>query len=569
MRRFVSVLTAALLLCLCVFSVSAAITVPEVSSHGTVNRDGRCQVTMLATVSVDEVRTDLEFPVPADAIAVRVNGSAVITKQSGDVRLIDLDKELGKMVGDFTLSINYELQDVIYTTEQKTLELRLPLLSGFSYPIETMEFSVTLPGVIENKPSFESGYHQQNIERDISYTVDGATIRGSFTQALKDHETVTMKLLVTNDMFPQSLADTRDYTFGLIGMAICGGLALLYWLLTMRNWPFRFRHTTTPPEGYTAGEMGYILGSRGVDLHLAVLSWAQMGYVVLHTDRKGNVTIHKRMEMGNERKDTEQKLFRKLFAKNLWVDTRSAFYARLAAKTAETPKAMGELLRKRTGNPKVFRIVASGIGLFGGICLAIAMSGGAFLQVLLILLLGALGVLFGWNVQMCGMSVLQPDGYKLRLYGCLSGLWLLLGLLCGAFSVAFSMVLSLWVAGVFLFISGLRTDLGKENIGLVMGLRKYLRKLPGDTAKELQKVDGDYFFALAPYAMALGVGMTFAKRFGDLRMEGGAYLHTENDTTMTAREWVRRLQRLYDAMDARARRMPMERLIAIVRSFRR
>lgn len=568
MRRFVCVLAVVLLLCLNVVSVSA-VTVPEVSSHGTVNRDGRCQVTMLATVSVDEIRTDLEFPVPGDAISVRVNGKAVVTKRTGDVRLIDLDRELGRMVGDFTLSINYELQDVIYTTEEKTLEMRIPLLSGFSYPIETMEFSVTLPGVIENKPSFDSGYHQQNIERDISYTVDGATIRGSFTQALKDHETVTLKLPVTSDMFPQSLADTRDYTFGLIGMAICGGLALVYWLVFLRNWPFRRQHTTTPPDGYTAGEMGSLLGNRGVDLHLAVLSWAQMGYVMLFTDRKGTVTIQKRMEMGNERKEAEQKLFKKLFSKGISVNTKSAFYARLAMHTESALPAKGELLRKRTGNPKVFRGLASGIGAFGGICLAIAMSGGAFLQIVLILLLGALGALFGWNVQSCGSSVLQPDLHKLRLYGILTALWLLLGLICDAGSVALTMALCLWVAGVFLFVSGLRTDLGKQNMALAIGLRKHLRKLPPETAKQLQKQDSDHFFSMAPYAMALGVGMAFAKRFGDLRVESGSYLQTENDTAMTAREWMRRLKRLYDAMGARARRLPMERLMATIQSFRR
>ena len=566
MRRIVGLFALVLLLCVSVVSVSA-VTVPEVSSHGTVDRDGRCQVTVLATVSVDEVRTDLEFPVPGDAISVRVNGKAVVTKRSGDVRLIDLDRELGRMVGDFTLSINYELQDVIHTTQEKTLEMRIPLLSGFSYAIETMEFSVTLPGVIENKPSFDSGYHQQNIERDISYTVDGATIRGSFTQALKDHETVTMKLPVTGDMFPQSLADTRDYTFGLIGMAVCGGLALVYWLVFLRHWPFRKQHTTVSPDGYTAGEMGSLVGNRGVDLHLTVLSWAQMGYVNLYTDRKGTVTVQKRMEMGNERKESEQKLFRKLFAKNTVINTKSAFYARLAAQTESALPQKGELLRKRSGNPKVFRALAAGMGAFGGVCLAIAMSGGAFLQILLILVLGALGAWFGWNVQSCGSSILQPDLHKLRLYGVLTGLWLVLGLICGAFSVAFTMVLCLWTAGVFLFISGLRTDLGKQNVALAMGLRRHLRKLPADTAKQLE--DGDYFFAMAPYAMALGVGMAFTKRLGDLHLEGGTYLQTDNDNTMTAREWMRRLRRLYDDMGARARRLPVERLLAAIQSLRK
>jgi hypothetical protein len=142
------------------------------------------------------------------ATGVRVNSGAVVTKKQGDVRIIDLDREIGRMTGQFTVSISYTLQDVIYEDENGALEMRVPLLSGFSYEIETMDFSVTLPDAFETLPTFDSGYHQQNIERDLSYVVEGTTIRGSFTQSLKDHETVTLKLAVTDKMFPQTLADT-------------------------------------------------------------------------------------------------------------------------------------------------------------------------------------------------------------------------------------------------------------------------------------------------------------------------------------------------------------------------
>lgn len=568
MRRFVSIFAAAMVLCLCAFSVSAAITAPEVSSQGVVSRDGKCQVTMLATISVDEVRNDLEFPVPVGAAGVRVNGSSVVTKKSGDVRIIDLDREIGRMTGEFTVSISYTLQDVIYRNEAGALEMRVPLLSGFSYEIEAMDFSVSLPDVFDTLPTFESGYHQQNIERDIAYTVDGTTIRGSFTQALKDHETVTMKLAVTDKMFPQTLADTQDYGFAIWGMGICGALAFLYWLVAMRFWPLRRRYCTTPSEGVTAGEIPGILGSRGVDLHLTVLSWAQMGYVVLYMDKKGTVTIHKRMNMGNERKDMEQKLFKKLFAKGDSINTRSAYYALLAQKTGEKPFDQS-FLRKRSGNPKVFRILASGIGLFGGICVAIAMSGGAFLQVLLILLLGALGALTGWKLLGWGGNVLSPNRYALTVTAVLCGLWLAAGLLAGVFSLTAWMLVGLLLAGVFLFFSGLRTPLGKEQAALMMGLRSYLRKADPETVQAVQAQDPGYFFSLAPYAMALGVGDAFARRFGKVRMEECPYLLTESQISLTAKDWMVRLRRVTNAMDDRARRMSTERFFAMVRSFRR
>lgn len=568
MRRFVSIFAAAMVLCLCVFSVSAAITAPEVSSQGVVSRDGKCQVTMLATISVDEVRNDLEFPVPVGATGVRVNSSSVVTKKSGDVRIIDLDREIGRMTGNFTVSISYTLQDVIYTNEAGALEMRVPLLSGFSYEIEAMDFSVSLPDVFDALPTFESGYHQQNIERDIAYTVDGTTIRGSFTQALKDHETVTMKLAVTDKMFPQTLADTQDYGFAIWGMGICGALALLYWLLAMRFWPLRRQYCTTPPEGITAGEIPGILGSRGADLHLTVLSWAQMGYVVLHMDRKGTVTIHKRMHMGNERKDTEQKLFKKLFAKGDSVNTRSAYYALLTQKTEEKPFDPA-LLRRRSGNPKVFRFLASGIGLFGGICIAIAMSGGALLQVLLILLLGALGALTGWKLLGWGGNVLCPKRQELTVTAALCVLWLLVGLFSGVFSLAARMLAGLLALGVLLFFSGLRTPLGKEQAALLMGLRKYLRKADPETVQAVQARDPGYFFSLAPYAMALGVGDAFARRFGKMRLEECPYLLTDSQMSLSAKDWLARLRKATNAMDDRARRMNTERFFAMVQSLRR
>lgn len=568
MRRLISVFAAVVLLAVCVFSVSAAISAPEVSSHGTVARDGKCQVTMIAMLSVDEVRSDLEFPVPVGASSVRVNGSTVVTKKSGDVRIIDLDRELGRMTGEFTISINYTIQDVIHTNDTGALELRLPLLSGFSYEIEAMDFTVTLPDVFETLPSFESGYHQQNIERDIAYTVEGNVIKGSFTQALKDHETVTMKLLVTDEMFPQSLADTQDYRFGLTAMVLCGGLAFVYWLLTMRFWPLRREYCTAPPEGYTAGEMDSILGSRGADLSLTVLSWAQMGYIVLHMDKKGVVTVHKRMSMGNERKDSEQKLFHRLFAKGDTVNTRSAYYALLLQKTAEKPFDQA-LLRKRSGNPKVFRALASGIGLFGGVCIAIAMSGGAFLQILLILLLGALGAASGWKILSWGGSILAPRRHSFRATAVICGLWLLGGLLAGAFSVAVYMVLGLLAAGAFLFFSGLRTDVGKQTAALSMGLRRHLKKADPEAVQRVQEQDSGYFFSLAPYAMALGVDRAFSKRFGKMKIEECPYLITDSQMSLTAKDWMARLHKVTYSMGDRARKLGTERFFAMIRSFRR
>lgn len=569
MRRSLLVLMIFLLVLCCVMPVSAAIGASDLGSHNTVNRDGSCQVTMTMTLHLDEARNDLEFPVPGDAASVTVNGSRVRTAAAGDYRTVDLDKALGRITGDVSLSITYNLPDVIHTAEGGSLELRIPLLCGFVYPISDMEFTVTLPGGIETLPSFESGYHQANIERDLSYSVEGATITGVFTAELKDHETVTMKLRVSEKMFPQTLANTQDYTFGLIAMAVCGGLALVYWLLTLRVWPFRRIRSTEPLQGCTAGEIGCVLNQQGVNLHLTVLSWARLGYLLVQVDRKGKVILHKRMDMGNERKEGEQRLFKKLFAKRNVVDTTSMHYAILTQYAQKNPMGMHERMHPRAGNSKVFRGLAAGIGLFGGVSLAVAMSSGAILQGLLIIVLGALGALSGWYVQKWGQYLLTPNRHRLILCLSVCGIWLLLSLLTGAFTVGLSMVLGLLAAGLLYAWSGRRTDLGIETMAQTLGLRKYMRSAEKLLLQRLQAMDPDYFFAMAPYALALGVDKSFAKRFGGIRLQDCPYMHTGKDTPLTAADWMVRLRSAVESMDERSRQLPMEKLLKMIQSLRR
>jgi hypothetical protein len=210
-----------------------------------------------------------------------------------------------------------------------------------------MDFSVTLPGPTDQKPGFESGYHKADIEKYLHYNVDGATISGYFTQELKDHETVVMTLPTDSTMFPQTLADIQDYTFGIWGMGICGGLAVLYWVICLAFWPIRFRRTTEPPLDVTAGELACIRFNRGPDLHLLVLSWAQLGYIVVEYRPGRKALLHKRMEMGNERRESEQQLFRKLFARSNTVDTASKAYGTLCALAEKKPGLARELIHSR------------------------------------------------------------------------------------------------------------------------------------------------------------------------------------------------------------------------------
>ena len=567
MRRLGAVLTALVLIVFLAINVSAAAGVSKMQSFATVSSDSSCQVALTATVCLEKPMDKLYFPVPGEATGVTLNGSRVRAAKDGDVRQVDLSRSVRNVVGDVSVSIHYTLYDVIHTTEAGTMEMRLPLLSGFEYPVESLEFSVTLPGAVEGLPGFVSGYHQARIEEDLTYSVDGATITVSSLKAMKDHETLTMTLAVNPEMFPQTIVQTQDYQWAITAMAICAGLALLYWLLAMWNffvWP---QSCTEPPQGFHAGQLGCVAAGQGIDLSLTVLSWAQLGYILLRVDRQGHVLLHKRMEMGNERTAAEQRRFRNLFGGRNMVDTTGNRYAQLCREAEKRPAGIGELISPRTGNPKVFRVVASGIGLFGGAGLAVALAGGAALQVLLIVLLGAAGAVSGWVIQDVGAGIILGSKKRLLPGSVLSVIWLVLSLLAGAFSVAAWMLLGLWLAGLLLAWGGRRTDLGRQILAQVLGFKRYLKTVDRQQIQQILDADPDYFFRLAPYAMALGMDKVFAKRFGKRRLEQCPYMIGGVETQMTATQWCALLRQTVSAMDDRARKLPWEKLLGLLHSI--
>ena len=550
-------------------SASAAVSAPKISFFATVSQDGSCQITQSVTLRLDQVAKDLYYPVPSQATNVTVNGSMASSRVSDNVRQVHLDRVLGKITGEVSFSISYRLHDVVHADENGALQLQIPMLSGFESTISLLEFSVTLPGGAQMLPAFSSGYHQQSIEKDLSYRVEGATISGSSVAELKDHETLLLMLAVDEGMFPQSLADTRDWSFGAIAMIVCGVLALVYWLITLRFVPWRREDTTEPPEGLTAGEIGCIMHMQGTHLHLTVYTWAQLGYLQVQVDRKGRVLLQKRMDMGNERKESERRLFAKLFGRRSLVQTTSSHYASLTLAVEKKPSGIREQIHAKSGNPMVFRALASGIGMFGGACVAIAISGGAVLQIFLILLLGALGAVSGWLLQ--SWAGHWNRLHRRQLYSCGGVLvfWLLLALVSGMWAVVAGMLAGSLLAGVLFAWAGRRTEEGRQEIARLRGLQRHLRTVNKQELQRICQADPDYFFRLAPYAMALGVGRAFAKRFGGLRLEGCGYVSTPRELQMTAVEWLTVLERGVDDMNARARRLPLERLLALLASMRR
>ena len=556
MRRFLIFLFCCLLL---TTAVSAASSATDVASSTTVYSDGTCQVALTVQLKFEEVPANLSFPLPQNARNISLNGGGARTWRSGGVRYVDLSGVVN-YPGNYTITLHYSLPDSVVAQRNK-LYLELDLLSGFAYPIDQMRFTVTLPGAPEFRPEFSSIYHQEAVDSFMDCQIEGNTISCSFRQGLNDHEALTMRLQVTESQFPQPIMKKWRLSADDIAMYICFFLALAYWVLTMRALPPRRRKNALPPEGVTAGELGCLLTGRGVDFTMMVISWAQMGYILIHLDDNGRVLLHKRMDMGNERSDFENRCFRTLFGRRSTVDGTGYHFARLARKAARTVPGAGNYYRRHTGNPNIFRALCACAGIFGGISMAAMFADDTAWQVVLSVFLAALGTVVSWLIQAGATTVHLRRSQNLILALGGSALWILLGLWAGEVGVSLLLVGVQWLCGLAAGYGGRRNEVGRQMLSDVLGLRRYLRTVPKEELQRIIQLNPEYYYDLAPYAMALGVDMAFARQMGNRKLPQCTYLTTGMDGHLTAREWNRLLRDAVSALDERQQRMKLDKLL--------
>ena len=570
MRRFFAVALAfVLLIGLLVGTVSADTCANSINVYATVASDQSCQVTVTAMLHLEQMAGTLYFPVPAEAESVTLNGSRVTTTKTAAGRQVDLSGILGNLVGDFSITITYILRDVVEYDENEILKLQLPLLEGFAYPVESLEYSVTLPGAVASKPAFSSGYHKANIEQDLQTQQSGPVISGKATKTLKDHETLTMTLTVSEEMFPQNRIELPDYEFTKVFMWVCVALALLYWLIFLRCGVPRRITSAAAPEGFSAGQLGSVLHMQGADLTLMVFTWAQLGYLFVGKGKGGRILLYKQMDMGNERSAFEQKCFRSLFGRRNVVDTGELHYVEQWQKANRMNPGIQELIHPKTGNMKIFRALAALVGLFCGISVGLTIGTGAALRWALVIGMALVGFLFSWHIQQWAESLFLWRKKSLWKAVVLSVLWLVLCILGKVFTMGAWTVVFQLLAGLLSAFGGRRTDAGMQASAEVLGLRRYLRKLSKNDLERICRNNPEYFFSVAPYVVAFGAGKRFSKLFGKAQLPDCPYMDFGSEVKLTAFGWSERLHQVADAMDSRRKKMWTERITGLMRGVKR
>ena len=573
MKRVFALLACVVILagCLCI-PVSAESAASSVNLMCTVNSDGDCLATMTVNLRLEAAVEKLYFPLPLNVKNITLNGSPVSTSRDSAATLVDISKLSRDYVGELALRFEYTLPEAVQITkinegtksQDWVLQLAIPLLSGFDYPVESLTFTITMPpGKMTHRPTLTSIYRQTSIESDIPFQVAGSQIIGSTKTVMNDHEGVTLTMIVPEEMFPTVSTYVREGNPELPYIIAFAVLAFVYWILTLRTWPIIRTQTTTPPEGITAGELGCRLTLCGGDLTMMVFSWAQLGYLYISISEEGRVLLHKRMDMGNERSQFENNIYKMLFGARRVVDATGYTYAKLVRKVQKIVPQERSMYRRNSGNVRIFRGLACVSQVLCGVCVAMNMTGVLPLAILLSIILVPFSMVTAW--------LIQDIAYRTHLRGkvpvligfvCIL-LWIILGLLCGQVWIPLGCVFGQFLYGYLAGYGGRRSDLGRHDAGQVLGLRRHVKRLPRNEISRYLRNDPDYYFNYAPYALAMGVINPYSRAFGKRKIDQCPYLVTRVIGKRTADEWGHILADVADAMDRKSRQMQIEKWFAV------
>lgn len=526
-----------------------------------VDTRARCYVTVAAEVTCTTAPTQIVFPLHADASGISATGGDYKKKTYDGVKCVVFRSEAG-FSGTQNFTCTYSLP--CSAAEQATGDLfSLDILPrGWDFPVRKLTVTMNFPSEVASAPTWSSAYYGDVIDNYLRIDISEMTVTATSTTALKDHETLSVQMLCADGFFALRNQPGKTVVVDRVLFWILAAAAFGYWFLRLRSrWIFPKNQQNFSPEA-TAGELVCQLYGQRPDPAAMLATWGALGYVSISRDARERILLKKEMDMGTERKPAERKLFEAIFAHGAVCDAQSRrFRAAYRSSAAALRRAWSQrMFRRRSGSPYVLRFLAAMTGfVLGFMCFDVLLPASA-LRWLLLPLLSALCALACLPIQMAGASAMRRRRLPRLLFGLAAAVVLtLVAAQADLAPLALICALLQALSGLVTTFGGRRSPIGRETVALLLGLRRYLRRLDRETMRRISASDGQFFYRLLPFAEVMGVGASFAKRCPDAPGEPCAWLTDARTNPATAKDFYR----LYCEIASAVRAEPYGRITGL------
>lgn len=529
-------------------SLSSETAITRMEIRLRVENDGYAVVTQHVEMQMIGAPEEIRFSFPEGAKKCEIAGYRTKSSTEKGLKYLTIKNRKG-FTGTQTFQLSYTINCDIAGGEASQI-LNLPILSLQDYKIGYLIFQVTMPSNFTSKPYFASGYYGDLVRDIMDVAVEDNVITGLVKQIVRDNDTLAMTLVLPEKYFKGSYGESRLSPIMTIVVLLLLTGSVIYWFMTLRNDSLRITARTLPPDGVTPGDLPFLLAGGNVDFNMLVTHWATLGYLSFYVNKGGNIILRRRMEMGNERRAFERKLFDMLFGTSDVCDGASLRYKKVGAKAMQViPHYWGKrLYDKRSGSVGLLRgacYLACAMAMFLAMD-AVAPTKAHILYLILGLVAGgamAVAVIHAFSAYYLNDWLWMGIGMGCAL------LLLVVGGLGGATYVMLPAVVVTMFVGWQTVHGGLRRTYGDEVISQSLGFRRFLRSATEANMMQMQRRDPQYFYKILPYAEAMGQGHKFAALFGNCKLEPCQWFESARETTTNAQTFYNRYADMLDLLN--------------------
>ncbi|MGI6153159.1 MAG: DUF2207 domain-containing protein [Christensenellaceae bacterium] len=419
--------------------------------------------------------------------------------------------------------------------------------------VDGVDFTITMPKEFDaSKIGFSvgktgsAGYNQE----ELSYSVDGNTITGTFAGRLNPYEAVTARIELPEGYYvgARKPADTV-FLFIIVFLAMAVAVAVLA-IFFGRKQPVVQTVEFYPPEGMTSADVGFVIDGvvEDKDVVSLLIYWADKGYIEIHEGEKSNMTFKKIKDLPESANEYEVLMFNKMFIAGDTTSTKDMQY-----KFADTVGLVKKRVKAKyeTKEDRVFKRASTMLQDLVKMLAAFPIAAMAMLlmyddtfDLLASFLFAAMIFLLAYYISGSFVSLVntwQSEKRSSRVG--MAILWISLSVVMYLLIILIGYPLFGWVAPLACASSFVmtvlaptfrkRTDKGLTWYGRILGLKDFIQKVEAEKLKLMVEEDPAYFYNVLPYAYVLGVSDKWAKRFESIAVEPPHWYYGYSMNTFT------------------------------------